>query len=233
MQIALCDNEQIFLTSLKTQLMEQFPAASVSTYSDIDDFFEDQKHCPCDLVMMDLEWGRKENGFSYAERLYRQLPHIPVLYMTGYNDHFAQHVLLSNSNILGYLTKPINMELLKKYFQKAENQLHTQENLTFQQHGQFISLPISQIIYLESKRHICVVYTATETYTVYEKLSQLLQRLPDSFVQCHKSFAVNMQHIFQMGSEGIQLQDGRIVSVSRARWPETREKVLHFMGHQL
>lgn len=234
MQIALCDNEPSFLTSLKAQLDEHFPTDTFITYSDIDRFFEDQENgFTCDLVVMDLDWDRKETGFTYAERLYRQLPHIPVLYITGYNDCFAQHVLLSDSNILGYLTKPINLELMKKYFLKAEDRLHAQDHLTFQQHGQLVSLPISRIVYLESKKHTCLVYTASGTYTVYEKLSQLIQRLPDSFVQCHKSYAVNMHHIFQMGPDTIQLQDGSMISVSRARWPETREKVLHFIGRQL
>ena len=95
------------------------------------------------------------------------------------------------------------------------------------------SMPAKQILYIESSNHQTLIHTQNGTYAIYEKLSNLMPRLPDSFVQCHKSFAVNMSWIQRMDAGTLLLRDGTVLRVSRAFSAQTRERVFRFLTQQV
>ena len=64
----------------------------------------------------------------------------------------------------------------------------------------------------------------------YEKLDNLEQQLPDSFLRCHKSFLVNMDKITGFLPNGIQLSDGTVASVSRTKLKESKQKYFQYIG---
>lgn len=234
MRIAICDDDKIFLKQLEEKLRHFSFVGKVNSYSEIEKFFMDlDADERIDLVFVDLEWGNQKTGIDYAERIYRKAPHLPVIYVTGFNDRFAQHVLLKEANLAGYLTKPINDDLLKKYLKKVSDRQDSEKFLTFQQQSRAISLDVKRVIYLESQNHTTIVYTDTVSYTVYEKLSNLLARMPDTFVQCHKSYAVNMRWVQRLESERILLKNGQSVRISRTFRVKTRERIFRFMGLQI
>ena len=78
-----------------------------------------------------------------------------------------------------------------------------------------------------------MIRTEAAAYRTREKLSELLQRTPNRFVQCHKSYAVNMQWIRRMTPDSLILRNGAQIPVSRSRSTRTREQVFAFMGLQL
>lgn len=234
MRIAICDDDKSFLKELEEKLCQHACIGRIELYSQIDKFFLDLEAGErYDLVLMDLDWGEQKTGIHYAERLYRTVPHVPVIYVTGFNDRFAQHILLKETNLVGYLTKPIDDILLEKYLKKVINSRDSGKSLTFLQQGRAISVDVKRIVYLESCDHTSVVYTDTVSYTVYEKLSTLLSRLPDTFIQCHKSYVVNMRWVQRLEPEQILLKNGQQVGVSRSFRSKTREKVFRFMGLQI
>ncbi len=234
MRIAICDDDKNFIKELEEKLGRYSFVSGTEPYCEIEKLFLDLEAGEnYDLVLMDLNWGGQKTGLSYAERLYKAAPHLPVIYVTGFNDRFAQHVLLKETNLAGYLTKPIDDVLLEKYLRKVIDSRDAGKNLTFHQQGRVISVNVKRIIYLESSNHSSVIYTDTASYTVYEKLSDLLERLPDTFVQCHKSYVVNLRWVQRLEPEQILLKNGRQIRVSRSFCARTRQQVFRFMGLQI
>lgn len=234
MRIAVCDDDKLFLKAFAEKLCSYPCISRVKSYSQIENFFMDLEEGErIDLVFMDLDWSREQTGIAHAEQLYRTAPHLPVIYVTGFNDRFAQHILLQETNLAGYLTKPIDGALLDKYLRKVTDRRDSGKILTFQQQGRAVSVEVNRIVHLESRNHISSVYTDAGSYIVYEKLSDLLSRLPDTFVQCHKSHVVNMRWVRRLEPERILLKNGQAVSVSRSFRAKTREKVFRFMGLQI
>ena len=235
LKIAVCDDNRIFLQELE-RLLNQIPfVQEITCFYKIDDFFTSINDRECfDLVIMDLDWpGEDDNGLGFAERLSRLAPHLPVLYVTGYNDRFAQQVLLRDVNLVGYLTKPVNPALLEQYLRKVQLRSQKKENLTFFSQGSLFSLNIRKIIYIESKNHITLIHTAAAAYQTREKLSELMPRLVGAFIQCHKSYAVNMRWIQRMDPGLLLLRSGAQIPISRSRIQQTREQVFSFMGMQV
>lgn len=234
MRIAICDDDKQFLEEMDRKLRRYPFVSTVDPYIGIDSFFaEVDERNRFDLVLMDIDWGAENTGMEYAEKLYRIAPHIPVIYVTGYNDRFSQHILLKKTNLTGYLTKPVQDELLEKYLEKALNQHAEEQNLSFQQRGSTITINVRSIIYIESVNHVSLIHTDHTTYKLYKKLRDLLPQLPAPFIQCHKSYIVNLYWVQRLEQGRILLKNGEEVLVSRSFKTRTREAVFNFMGLQI
>ena len=234
MRIAVCDDDQSSLSCLRAVLERCSFVNEIEAYSDITGFFSSLEAGErYDLVLMDLDWGGRETGLAHAEKLYQTVPYLPVIYVTGFNDRFAQHILLQQTNLVGYLTKPVDEVLLERYLKKVQERRSLVQSLTFAHRGGLVSVDTARIICLESRNHVTAVVMDTVTYEVYEKLSDLFARLPDSFVRCHKSYAVNMAWVQRLNQGSILLKNGVEVGVSRTYRATTREKLFHFMGLQI
>lgn len=102
--------------------------------------------------------------------------------------------------------------------------------MTLSSRGKPVFVPHREILYLESLGHTVNIHTAEEQITVYARLNNILQLLPDGFIQCHKSFVVNMRQIRRFQAPDILLKNGAKIPVSRNRYAETKSAYFKFMG---
>lgn len=85
----------------------------------------------------------------------------------------------------------------------------------------------SEIRYVESDRRVLHVHAAT-TIDTYATIGRLVELLPSSFVQCHKSYLVNLEYVSAFTGERIILVTGESVPVSQRRRIATREAIARF-----
>ena len=233
MQIAICDDNHLFLERFRVQVGELGLARKIDCYSTLKQFiYSLDDGIQYDAVLMDIDWKQDETGMDAAEKLYQLSPQTKVIYITGYNDRFSQQIFLYKANLSGYLVKPIDTGLLQANLTKVKKTLEDQEEplLTLSSHGKPLSLPCRDILYLESLGHTVNIYTQEETITVYQRLEKILPMLPGGFIQCHKSFVVNMRQIRRFQPPDILLKNGVLIPVSRKRYAETKEAYFRFMG---
>lgn len=102
-------------------------------------------------------------------------------------------------------------------------------SLTISSQGKIIRINTDKIRCIESHNHRVYIYTDKEKYTVYEKLSDILQRLPESFIQCHKSFLVNLEYVEALEGKEIILIEGRRISISRTYYNQTKDKIMEYI----
>ena len=67
-------------------------------------------------------------------------------------------------------------------------------------------------------------------WTVYMKMDELEKILPEYFLRCHKSYIVNMNQILSLSSEGIVLESGKKLPVSRAKYREAKRRFLTYFN---
>ena len=99
--------------------------------------------------------------------------------------------------------------------------------------GRIISLSTAHIHYVESDRRLARLHTAHGTVETYMPLSQILPQLGMAFVQCHKSFLVNMAQVAQMDSDWMHLKNGSRTPVSQAYRKRTREAYMDYLARLL
>ena len=85
------------------------------------------------------------------------------------------------------------------------------------------AIPIREIYYLESKGHHVIIHTFEDNVEVYGRLDDIKEKLPNCFLQCHKSYMVNMNYILFIDKNEILLKGDNRVNISRAKYGEVRE----------
>ena len=235
MRVAICDDNEIFLEEIKKEFVEKQEIKEVHVYSEINRLFraieDGEKY---DVLFLDIDWGETNNtGLELGEKFYRLMPQVPVVLMTGYNDRFAQRILLHKINLVGYLTKPIDSNLLAQYLNKIKGKMKSIEYLNVSIQGTVVRLETEQIRHIESHNHQIHIYTNKVKYIVYEKLSDILKRLPDTFVQCHKSFLVNLEYVEALEGKEVLLNDGKRISISRSYQNHIKDRFFAYIGEMI
>jgi DNA-binding LytR/AlgR family response regulator len=235
MVIAVCDDNELFLKEIEEQLKTIPLVDSISTFSNLDAFmFSIDGGKRYDAVLMDIMWHENAEGMSAATELFKLCPDAKIIYVTGHVEQFSQQIFLHRAKLSGYLTKPVDIELLRANLQKVADGLHLADEpaLTLRQQGGTISIPLREINYIESMGHTVRVHTDGETATAYEQLEDIMRLLPPGFCQCHKSYIVNMGRIRRFQSDGVLLKNGSHIPVSRARLIQAREAYHNYIGHK-
>ena len=234
MQIAVCDDNELFLQEIKGQLTSYPIVENVFTFSDLEEFLLSVKGGRVyDAVLMDIDFEQdKTTGMDAAAELLKLCPKTKIIYATG-NVEYSQQIFLHRANLSGFLTKPINPGLLQANLQKVIDaaQLDEGPSLMLKQGGTVIHIPQREICFIESKGHTIEVNVVTgEVLASYQRIKNIISSLSAGFFQCHKSYIVNMRQIRRFESDKIVLKSGSIIPVSRSKYNETRQAYFSFMG---
>ena len=154
-----------------------------------------------DLIFLDLNMP-KLKGFEFL----KILPNPPkVIVTTAYKEHALEGFEL---NVSDYLLKPFSFERflkavnnaistpVKTQVQVSENTESKSKSIFIRSNKKYTQVEIDAIQYIEASGNYTKIITTTETITIREKVSYVLELLPnEEFLQVHKSFAVAIQHI--------------------------------------
>ncbi len=233
LNVAVCDDNDIFLREARNLLRQEQRVEKITLYSDPEDLLHDISTGKesFDMVLMDIEF-EEENGIRSAGEIIRLIPEVSILYMTAYNERYSQQILLGDAQPLGYMVKPLSQELLSKYIDKIYRKRGARKYLTLSIRGKEYSILTDRIRYMESQNHTVKIYLDGEELLVYDKLESILAKLPDVFVQCHKSYVVNMKRISRLDPEKVYLQGGTAIPVSRANRAHMRMAFFTYIGEE-
>ena len=233
MQIALCDDNELYLLDMKEKLSELPMVENAFFFSELPLFLSAVAGGHFfDAVLMDIDWGQDSTGMDAAAELYRHSPETKVIYVTGHSDKYSQHIFLNKANLSGFIAKPVDMEILKANLEKVAGEipLGEQPMLMVRHKGRVYSIPFREIYYLESRKHTTTIHNTQEPVISYERLEKIMETLPAGFYQCHKSYIVNMRRIQRFEPDGVLLKNGDYVPVSRSKYAGARDAYLSFIG---
>jgi DNA-binding LytR/AlgR family response regulator len=166
-----------------------------------------------DLIFLDLNMP-KLKGFDFLKTLTNPPK---VIVTTAYSEFAIDGYEL---NIVDYLLKPFRFERFLKAVNKVvdsntkvkksipEASETPSKRIFLRQNKSHIQLEIDAILYLEASGNYTKIITKTETITIRDKISDILESLPtNDFIQVHKSFAVAPQYINKIDGNRIHIQD--------------------------
>lgn len=238
MNIALCDDDSISIEYLSSLCHEISLVHSVTSYTTPCALLSAvQDGLAFDVIIMDIDFETPKNGIDYAEEIYRTNPAIRTIYITGYTDRFVQNVFLKKSALIGFLTKPAQKNILEYLLQKAEKEINSDKSnlVCVLGKGTVVSIPCNTITYLESTGHKVLIHTEKESavYSVYERLSSFSEKLPSSFLRCHKSYFINMDKIKRIDKRDIYLLDNSCIRISKSHAGNAKELYIQYMQRTL
>ena len=189
-----------------------------------------------DIVFMDVvledSAGSAGNGITAVQKLLQQCPGVQVIYVTGHVEYCTRVYRTSH---VYFLTKPLQPEDFTYALDKAIENLEERIARPFgvKVGGRIMRVLPADIEFVESDRRKVRIHLADQVIEAYESLGGISRKLPGTFVQCHKSFLVNMEKIAEMRSDQIDLLSGATIPISQKRSRPTREAFMDFLKERL
>ncbi len=130
----------------------------------------------------------------------------PIIYITANPGTVFEAI--NETHCYQFLEKPFRkqdlVEALKTIF--ANKSVKKGSILELEAGGKRYRLIKEDIVYIECMSHDITVWLADDVLVIKNySLKQLLQKLSEPFVQCHKSYIVNMNYVIKVDASGSEL----------------------------
>lgn len=173
---------------------------------------------PLDIVCMDIELGIEADGVELVRLLNALSPMTQVIYITGYIENCTRVYRTEHTY---FLVKPVDSIELADALDKAVAALdaaaQSERVLAVTFRGRRTMVDLARVEYIESVGRKVLIHCPDASFETYAKLAALLDELPDSFIQCHKSFLLNMDRVASWESGSVRTASGAEVPVSQRR----------------
>ncbi|WP_338359562.1 LytR/AlgR family response regulator transcription factor [Yeosuana marina] len=212
-EIIIADNICDTLNNLGFKALE--PAM---TYTDAITLIEDQRP---DIAILDIQLSGKKTGIDLAEKINEDY-NFPFIFLTSNADKITLNEA-KKVMPLAYLIKPFSKEELYTTIEivlnnfsindkqtRNENQI-IERALFVKDKGAIVKLAFSDILYLKSSHvYIEIVLKNKKKHVVRGSLNDITNKLNDKFIQVHRSYIVNVNHLQRIENNSIVIYDKSI-----------------------
>ena len=185
-----------------------------------------------DILLMDINIGDEMSGIEFIQQYVTSQSHTEVIYVTGFDEY---HSKVYRTTHTGFLLKPVKQADLDEALEIALRRIEKTREKPFliQIGGRKKKINPSVLRYVESHRRILRLHIGDECLETYEQLGVFMQQLPASFVQCHKSYAVNMAYIDELTRTEAVLLTGERIPVSQSRTRSVHSAFEAYVAHSI
>jgi two-component system, LytTR family, response regulator len=243
LNVIIADDEPLAISNLKAKLSVYPNLEIVDCFDNGDDTLRYLQTTPnIDLVFLDIQMPGVK-GIEILKQVAKSSAMSPPLFIlvTAYEqfafpafEHFA----------FDYLLKPVSRQRLAQTLFDARTALDKQpqlpvaelnNKLTFKTGASTLLLDDIEIKLIEAAGNYMCIHTLNETVVIRETMKELLHRLPEQFVQVHRSTVLNLHHVHKLQPHNNDYQfilsDGKIVNASRRYKMNWSEQLTSLVQH--
>ncbi len=178
-----------------------------------------------DILFLDIELieltGIQVGGFIRNKMEDRGMQ---IIYISG-NSSYAQE--LFKTQPMDFLVKPITAQQIEEALDLAIKLLEKNaERFEFQNGRDYYYISYGEIIYFESKGRKIKIVAAGAEKEFYGTIRELEKKMPKEFLTVHKSYVINKTHVVRYTYETVEMDNGTILSISKAYRKQIRERLL-------
>lgn len=225
------DDEPIALEKLR-QYIEKTPFLSLAgCYCSALDALEAVNAGDIDLIFTDINMPDL-NGLEFA----KLLANAPmIVFTTAFSEYAVESYRVS---AIDYLLKPYSFV----DFQKAANRAITlaqrddvvktdrldRKSLFVKVDYKYIRVDFSQITYIKGYGEYLQIYTRDKStpYTTLSSFASIMQQLPDTFIQVHRSYIVNIERIDRIERSRIIVDEVIDIPIGKTYKDEVERSIL-------
>ena len=197
LNFVLCDDNINILNKMKQMLETIFIKnnfnASVSfqstNYLEILNYINNNT---VDVIMLDINLQSNKSGLELAKEIRKICKNAYLIFTTG---HLEYAMVAYKYKTFDYLAKPITYDRLEDTITRLfEDVNNTSKNyIRIDNKNTFIDS--DEIHYIKKDKVMLVFHTSIRDYTTYGSFSKFENRLPKTFIRCHKSYIANISQI--------------------------------------
>lgn len=176
-----------------------------------------------DIIFLDI-YMAGITGVTAAQQIRLTDAETLLIFVSSSDEFYRESYDLYAFN---YLIKPLTADKLNEVLGRAREQLNRDADqvvrIAFM--GNLHTIRCSQLLYLSSKQHtVNFCLKSGEILKSYGKLDDFVAQLPaDSFIRCHQSYLVNLNHVTAMTTAAFTLGDITI-PISRSYSEQARSQ---------
>jgi two-component system LytT family response regulator len=220
MKAIIVDDEPKAIQLIQTYLDHFSAITVVGTFRNGLKAFEFLTQNPVDLIFLDINMPHI-TGISLSKMLPRD---IKIIFTTAYSEYAVESY---DVQAFDYLLKPISLERFTKSMSrllaeaKPSSKVEKEQVLSIKSGGETFRVNPREVCYLEKDGNYMIYHLEDRSILGRATVAAALAELPDTFIQTHKSFAVQIDKISSYDKTHVTVKD-RKIPVS----PSLREQVL-------
>ncbi|MCL2410816.1 MAG: LytTR family DNA-binding domain-containing protein [Treponema sp.] len=226
MRIAICEDEDKYAEQLIKYINEWAKAKSVPVeifvHITAEKFLYDWEDSEdYDMIFLDIRMGSM-TGMDLAKIIRRTNKEMAIVFATS----MAEYAIKGYSvDAMQYLLKPVRKEDCFDCLDKVYNSGRIQKYFLFEDWDKTFRIPHEDIIYIEKFAHNANIVTSADEYTLRKTIAQLLETLGGGlFVQCHKSYIINIRHMESLSKTFAMMSNDSEVPISKNMIKEINER---------
>lgn len=240
-RIVICDDNQPFMESLRAEiraiLSRNKIEAVIYTYETAEAIPEHLLETS-DIFFLDIDFsGKHYTGIDIARKIRQARENSILVFVTNFIEYAPEGYEVQAFRYL--LKRDIHNKLEQCLIQSLEKLQTEQETMQINISGELLTLPLVEILYIESQGHVAIIhatrkgYQAEKTYRFYSSLTSLEQQLStQGFLRIQKSYLVNMRRIQKYQCSEAILDNGTRLKVSEKNYAEQKRQYLLWKGRQ-
>lgn len=238
LQVLICDDDAGFADELKERAKDILAAlgapARIMCFSSAEEIGRETL-ASTDLALLDidLESGGR-SGMELARELRALNRDTVIIFVTNYIEYAPEGYEL---RAFRYLLKSDAARRLRQCISDAlEAMREEKSSISIQSEGEFITLPLRELIYVESMGHTLIYHTlakngAEKSWPCYGAISRAEEELRGrGFLRIQKSYLANMAHIRRLSTAGALMDSGVTLPVGAKGYADCKREFLLWRG---
>lgn len=183
------------------------------------------------IVFLDIRLGEMD-GLDVARFLRMVNKEAQLIFVT----HMAQFAIRGYEvDAMDFIIKPIDQFSIDRVLDKAIKRINDYRNITLalKTSNGIVSITSNSIFYVEVYDHDLIYHTEQGDYKVRGQLGEVRKKLEGHhFIQCNRSYLVNMRHVKRLQSDYLEVNGVRI-QISKSHQKEIEQRFINYLGKRL
>lgn len=220
MRIAICDDEESFLSEFEVYFMrfiqEYEENIQLICFRNGEQFLEYfQKYKDIAIVFMDIRMEVLD-GLNTARRLRVLDEKIKIIFLTSLEQYAVYGYKVKASD---YVLKPLDYKRFRALLYTTLASIKKEDMSYFIEKNDngIYKIYYCDIIYIETYRRNVLIHNAGEKIVSYRKMKEYESELDERFYRVHSGYIVNMAYIVSVKNLEIGLHNGESIPISKPR----------------
>lgn len=230
-ELIICDDDALQRQELAADIHTWFPAFMIREISGARDL---QCHLARGvsaesrrIYLMDVILENGEDGIDLARHIHRIDPEAPIIFISAYLEKACDVYDVEHCY---FVYKPQKDQRLKAAVSRALDLLEPSRTPLVVHEGTAVHrVNPSSILCMERVRRCTYITCVNQVFKAQEDLTKLLEQLPESFAQCHRSYVVNFARTAAFYGTEFEMSNGLRIPVARSRQNEIRRRYSRFL----
>lgn len=235
-KIAICDDEQALIDTLKTNLEQYARQTGIEfCYFEFHDGADLLAHYQpdFDLIFMDIKM-EKMSGLKTAEEIRKTDSTVGLFFLTSLSQYVWKGY---EYGAINYLLKPMKYGRLKMELDRFFSRYQGREEpyISFSNDNGKYKVLYKNLRYAETSKRNVLLHFDDQEQVIYKNMKEVSSLLETQrqFARCHASYVVNLSFVKSVQDLEAVLTTGERVPISQPKRKEFMAKLADFWGNML